>query len=278
LRYLKIRRSFKFELLAQSFIHTPLAGWNHLVAKGRSGMAQSAWNTVLVTLVAVLGSSLVSLSTRFAIHQEITLLEWVLTMGVPVLIACPLSFWFFHSARRLERANKELERRANQDQMTGLWNRASFFRRLGQIEQAALSYGLLVIDVDHFKLINDTFGHAEGDRALIAVAGALTAATRRTDFVARVGGEEFAVIVIGSNHVESSLVADRIRSGVETLCWTTLDARNVSLTVSIGGTISREGAAAQDLLRQADERLYDAKKSGRNRVVWGPVAAEPAFS
>ena len=232
-------------------------------------MAQTAWNSFLVTVLAILGTGAVTLLTSLFFNQEISPQDGIVSFIMPALIACPLSVGFFHQSGKLQQQNRELALKASQDQMTGLWNRATFFEHLSRMERTGTSYAVLVIDVDHFKYINDRYGHAEGDRALVTIASALKTATRKTDVVARVGGEEFAVILIGATDNEALIVADRIRSGVEAENLVTIAGLHVPLTVSIGGTLCERGNSSQDVMRVADERLYDAKRTGRNRVVFG---------
>jgi diguanylate cyclase (GGDEF)-like protein len=165
-----------------------------------------------------------------------------------------------------ERLIAELERLAVRDELTALYNYRHFQGQLRAEVDRALRYhrslSLVVIDVDHFKLINDTLGHAEGDRALVGIAQTITAKIRATDTAFRYGGEEFSVLLPETPGDQAQAVAERIRQGIE-------EAELVagrSVTVSAGVAELRPTEDADGLLRRADSALYSAKRSGRNRV------------
>jgi diguanylate cyclase (GGDEF)-like protein len=123
---------------------------------------------------------------------------------------------------------------------------------------------VLMVDIDHFKRINDTLGHAEGDVALRAVADVLRGRVRVFDSVARIGGEEFVIAMPGTRPEEAMAAAERVRQAVAAA---TIGPQGLSVTVSIGVGFATPGTAPDDLLKQADMALYEAKRAGRNRVV-----------
>jgi two-component system cell cycle response regulator len=126
---------------------------------------------------------------------------------------------------------------------------------------------VLMVDVDHFKSVNDRFGHASGDRALRLIADTLRINTRVFDSVARYGGEEFVVVMPGTGPEEASLAAERLRSAVAEIDFTALDHQRIPLTVSIGVACTPNASGSPEVLLQAaDAALYDAKRNGRNRV------------
>ncbi|MBC8130856.1 MAG: GGDEF domain-containing protein [Rhizobiaceae bacterium] len=169
----------------------------------------------------------------------------------------------------LRRRSKEMERAALTDPMTGLFNRRYFDEALGQFltefGRRGRPVGLLILDLDHFKRINDTYGHDVGDDVLKAVAGCLTAFTRLHDVVSRLGGEEFAVVVPDMAADDLTAFADRLRLAVERLA---IDVGNVRvrITVSIGLALAEPGEATASLYKRADVALYLAKEAGRNRI------------
>jgi diguanylate cyclase (GGDEF)-like protein len=156
---------------------------------------------------------------------------------------------------------------ARSDGLTGLANRRRFDDDMNRVVPGWLAGGLPVacamIDIDHFKSINDRFGHPVGDEVLRRVAGLLESAVRMDDVVYRYGGEEFSVLLPGASRKEAGAVAERIRSTIESTPFPDLGE---SITVSVGVT-SAAGVDSADLVDRADEALYDAKRSGRNRVV-----------
>lgn len=168
-----------------------------------------------------------------------------------------------------------LEHMALSDPLTGLDNRRAFDRRLdekvAQAERYACSFAGLILDIDHFKPINDTYGHPFGDRALVAVAKALTQVLRTGDVIARIGGEEFALLLDETQHDAVARTAERLRQAI-TAAGATLNTDTLTLTASLGVAYRRPGETGESLLARADAALYHAKRSGRNRVVF---AADP---
>jgi diguanylate cyclase (GGDEF)-like protein len=176
----------------------------------------------------------------------------------------------------LNRMADELKARARTDDLTGLPNFRAFRERIdGEIERAdryPARFGVLVLDLDHFKKYNDTYGHLAGNDALKRVAAAIRETVRAVDFPARYGGEEFAVIVPQIESAALVAIAERIRLAIESI---PAPADGSAVTVSIGAAIfPDDGSDTDALFHTADERLYEAKKQGRNRVV-GATAAGP---
>lgn len=159
---------------------------------------------------------------------------------------------------------------AETDVLSGVLNRAGFFaavERLSTRLRPGESAGaLLYIDADHFKAINDRYGHQAGDRALSIVGAALSGRTRSTDICGRLGGEEFAVLLRGANLEHAHTIAERIRTGVKE-DGAALALPGLCLTVSIGLALHQPGEALDECIRAADQRLYEAKAAGRNRIV-----------
>ena len=178
-------------------------------------------------------------------------------------------------ADELENANAQLETRSNTDPLTGLYNRRFLEDRLAALwEKSALiaaPIAALMIDVDHFKSINDQFGHLEGDRCLVAVAQEIARNLRhQQDFVARCGGEEF-VVVMAADEAEARVLAERIRSRTSQLAVPGWDpSQPLFVTVSIGVAVmhpAMSDATPIALIAAADTALLTAKRTGRNRVV-----------
>jgi len=157
------------------------------------------------------------------------------------------------------------------DTLTGLYNRRYFEERLGLDAQKSFYGGtplsLVMADIDHFKKVNDTLGHTEGDRVLFEIANLLKASVRKKDTVARYGGEEFILILPEAGLGEASMIAERIRKLVEGTPFEIANAR-INLTVSMGisNFPSNRAKSKEELVKMADEALYDAKRGGRNKV------------
>jgi two-component system cell cycle response regulator len=155
------------------------------------------------------------------------------------------------------------------DPLTGLYNQRYLRRHLSGLMESGQGRHLavLMVDVDHFKSVNDRFGHASGDRALRLIADSLRGNTRVFDSVARYGGEEFVVVMPGTNSNEAAAAGERLRSAVEAIAFVTVDNIRIPLTVSVGVACAPSAKGSPDiLLHAADAALYDAKRNGRNRV------------
>ncbi|WP_108127497.1 diguanylate cyclase [Saccharospirillum mangrovi] len=173
---------------------------------------------------------------------------------------------------QLIETKRQLEELVSHDDLTGLFNRRYFLeelnRTLTQTDPQFSDSSLLMIDLDYFKSINDNYGHASGDWVLQEFSHMLPELLRPYDQAARIGGEEFAVFLPGTQSVEGQRIAERIRKAVAEHNWPDIDD-DFQLTLSIGGITCRPGVVAPDeLLARADKALYQAKSSGRNRVVW----------
>ncbi|MDD5593979.1 MAG: GGDEF domain-containing protein [Candidatus Margulisbacteria bacterium] len=190
--------------------------------------------------------------------------------------------------RRLEEENKELKDQAIHDPLTGLLNKRAFGEMFERVLAEALRYrhplAVVMADIDHFKIVNDTYGHQAGDKVLKEVAGILGKALRKNDIVARYGGEEFILVLnlTPSNELEKTtydkaresarIPLERIRQMVEAAVIQDEKKRDVKVTISLGYAILYPSDRKSELSRQmligaADEALYEAKHAGRNRVV-----------
>jgi len=176
-----------------------------------------------------------------------------------------------HTIRELEASRRLLAEQATTDPMTHLKNRRAFFengtKQLAMARRYGTDVSIIVADVDHFKKVNDTYGHQAGDEALIAVSRVLVGLTRTEDTVARIGGEEFAVLLPDTNRLGAAVLAERMRNAVERERFVFGD-KVVPLTISIGvASFAVELVDSVDqLLSIADQRLYLAKRNGRNRI------------
>ncbi|MDH4043310.1 MAG: diguanylate cyclase [Gemmatimonadota bacterium] len=176
-------------------------------------------------------------------------------------------------ASMLEQANRKLTELATTDSLTSLWNRRAFLEqldiRLEQSVRSARPMSVLILDVDHFKPYNDQYGHLAGDEVLRAAARLLRRRARRSDFLGRIGGEEFGVILDEADRVGAVRVAEHLRQAVEVAQWP-----RRSITVSIGAATVQfpnavprpESPPRSQLLSLADQALYYSKEHGRNRV------------
>ena len=170
----------------------------------------------------------------------------------------------------LEEAKTELEHLAYTDSLTSVANRLAFFKQAErEIKRARrLSYdiGIMMLDLDYFKKINDTYGHEAGDEVLIKAAEALKNCLRENDCIGRIGGEEFAIIVSGAEKSGMHNLASRLRKSIQTLKFSFL-GNEQNITISIGYTVVNVGESFKVSLKRADKHLYSAKENGRNCFV-----------
>jgi len=169
---------------------------------------------------------------------------------------------------------EDLRKSSLTDALTGLHNRRYLNERLEEECAKSDRYGhelcFMMVDLDHFKGVNDRFGHPVGDRALIQLAKILSAAVRSTDMVARFGGEEFCIVLTGTPEEMAFETADRIRKMVEDEVFLPeADDRDVTMSAGVA-SYRKVGGGMENLLKVADDALYEAKLSGRNKVILKP--------
>jgi len=188
-------------------------------------------------------------------------------------------------SRELSFVNEKLQRISSVDSLTGLANRHSYESESRRLWREAVSAGTslsaIVIDIDHFKMVNDTRGHLYGDRMLVRVASLVTQGLRgKDDFAARFGGEEFVVLLPSATQEGAMIVAERIRKLVEVAGSPPLQELGVhpptsSVSCGVASCWPNETTNREDLVEAADKALYEAKRSGRNRVCWGELVVSP---
>lgn len=165
---------------------------------------------------------------------------------------------------------RQAQHAALQDKLTGLSNRAAFDQSLNrevdlaQRQHAALS--LVVLDIDHFKIVNDSYGHSAGDLALKTLADTVLATLRRSDIAFRYGGEEFALLLSNTGKQAAQRVAERVRQAIGQMTCSD-GQRNFGFTVSLGVTELAQGETVTAFFDRADQALYQAKESGRNQTI-----------
>jgi diguanylate cyclase (GGDEF)-like protein len=177
----------------------------------------------------------------------------------------------------------KLEELSTQDELTQLPNRRSFKERLAREMADARRYGhplsVMVIDVDHFKKLNDREGHGAGDEALVEVSRVLKSSLREVDMVARYGGEEFVVVLSRTNESDAMKVGEKLREAVASIGLASAAGQPLGhLSVSIGVAQLEGSEDAMSMVQRADRAVYAAKKEGRNRVSLPPTPSNPPFA
>ena len=209
------------------------------------------------------GSNIEQLSSAFQ-SSPVNLL--FISMGTMVIPVFAMGIIMIVHNRMMEQAMAA----ANRDFLTGAWSRRAFFelaeRELVRVRRTGRALSLLLFDVDHFKQINDTHGHAVGDRVLQEIVQRVEKEIRGMDCIARIGGEEFAVLLPETNAAAAMVIAERLRLTLAAVP-DTAQIRLVPCTVSIGMAVRTEQESVADLMRRADTALYQAKAGGRNCIV-----------
>lgn len=238
--------------------------------------------TTLATATCVLVSVAASHAIMSAVAGGLSAGGLAAATLMPLLIGGPMSFWHLVRVAQLRHANEKLQVLASTDWLTGCLNRRAFTQAVAarNVAEPGGTSGrgaLLVIDADHFKVINDVFGHDRGDEALQLMAAVIRSKVREGDLVCRMGGEEFGAFLPGADHDTANLVAERIRRGIARLAFAPADTAH-QLSVSIGAAVFDGDIEFSALFRVADQRLYLAKQSGRNRCEVGvaPARSKPA--
>ncbi|GAA4224558.1 diguanylate cyclase (GGDEF)-like protein [Sagittula marina] len=185
--------------------------------------------------------------------------------GLTVLFAGSL----IRQAQSSARTAEELRRRVFRDRLTDVSTRDFLFERLSRCPR--VSGIVLMVDIDHFKRMNDTHGHMAGDQVIRTVANALRVQCRTEDIVCRFGGEEFLIFLPGSDEAHGKDVAERLRASVKD-AYTDFDGQKLRVTISVGAAMKAQEETIDMAIRAADDALYQAKRCGRDRVAlsWEP--------
>ena len=202
---------------------------------------------------------------------EVPFAWWIVGGLLPLVISIPVTFLLARQAESIRRLNTQLmlaydavKHAAETDHLTGIANRAAFDARVMALRQLGAGW-FLVVDIDHFKAVNDHNGHAVGDAALVAVAQTLCMMVAPGDIVGRIGGEEFALFLPNADANTAVATAEAIRRAVAGLAIKGGDGLPLRLTVSIG-IKSGAGLSVSESLSRADQAMYRAKQGGRNQV------------
>ncbi|WP_092011353.1 GGDEF domain-containing protein [Marinobacter daqiaonensis] len=235
---------------------------SHLLLGRRAGMVLSLFFIAVATLIFL-----------YRFQGDPGAMDPRSIANMVVLTACITVFSHVYEVSR-ERSETQLLRMAQTDFLTGLPNRSRikvfFEREKSRATREKQPLSLLIIDLDHFKQVNDRFGHEAGDRALVFFADLLQRRLRSTDLAGRLGGEEFGVILVNTATTAAAEVADDLRKALKST-GISHDDQTIHLTMSAGvAELGVDGDSLQALLAVADQRLYQAKNEGRDRIIPPP--------
>jgi diguanylate cyclase (GGDEF)-like protein len=239
----------------------------------RKGKLKLASWTIFGTLGCVAISVTYNATAFWSLGHQAWIQGIISAIVLPVILAGPLFFYLTLKLRETVVLNHRLRELASVDGLTACLNRTAFTHRVeswlgnpawdGIATQAAM----LLIDVDHFKQVNDEFGHIIGDETLQLIANLIRQNIRDSDIAGRMGGEEFAAFLPGASPEQARFVAERIRLAVHNAVVTPVFGSRMALSVSIGLVSVKPGTQFSEIYKSADQMLYSAKNSGRNRVV-----------
>jgi len=239
------------------------------------------WGSVVLTaLLASLLSVILVLSIMLPLgipHLEFGIL---VAMFCTMVVTPIISYSYMQLLVQLDKAEQRLRVFATEDDLTGAYNRRHFIELSRQELIRAKRYNypisVLLFDIDHFKKINDGYGHHAGDKVLRKLGKICLSFVRENDFIGRLGGEEFAVFLPHTGGENAVHAAKRLLKALDTEIE--VDGHQISISVSIGvaasGVVEEEDMALEELLRKADSALYHAKRSGRNQISVGPEPSE----
>ncbi len=239
---------------------------------------------VIITLIAAAASIAVTTATVFLLNRygfDIRMhIAIAFAAGVPLVVAPPIIWILVGLTLRIYRIEEEMRKLASYDSLTGLLSRHAFFEAAGSHVSLARRehnvFSVMLIDLDHFKAINDQYGHPAGDAVLRLFADVVNSVTRRSDIVGRLGGEEFALLLPSTDAAEAMEFSERLHAAIEKAVLKH-DHALIHYTASIGLASSRSDADddIDELLARADLALYQAKRNGRNQTALFNPAGEP---
>lgn len=241
--------------------------------------AAAFWRATRHVLVAIVASVIFSALLLEVFSQGLSNIGLVVAIMAPIILGGPLVFYLSLKQQELQLAYERLETAAARDSLTNCLNHGAFVAAVNasMAENSSQICALLVVDADHFKSINDRFGHSWGDTALKLLVDAIRASTDDLDIIGRLGGEEFGVFLTNSDIYRVRKTAEAIRAAVRNIEFD-IGSEKCSLSVSIGGAVSQGSLKFGELFRHADQRLYKVKESGRNNFDIVLLPPRPANS
>ena len=232
-------------------------------------------SSILVTLVCIFYSIVITTSILFALGRKFnsvnTHIGLLIAIIAPLVVAPIISWFMIGLILEIHKLEEEMRLLATHDSLTGVLSRRAFFEQTNYIcrfaERQGMKFSILLIDLDHFKKINDKFGHAAGDRVLKSFGKILKQISRESDLAGRIGGEEFAFFLPATDTKSADVLANRLHAAIRenTIEW---NGEAIRYTTSIGlAFFPHTVNNIENALNSADKALYSAKKRGRNQTV-----------
>ncbi|WP_449394304.1 GGDEF domain-containing protein [Devosia riboflavina] len=236
-----------------------------------TALPKQAWlwifrKTLMMMGISVVVSVVATILLMASFSRGVDMAGLAVAIVMPIILGGPMIFTFSIGTERMRHANMQLALLATLDGLTGVLNRRAFAATVEKLCSTPHRRGvLLVIDADHFKSVNDRFGHDQGDEALRNIAQALSAGVSKSSLVGRLGGEEFGIYLPDMDLAGAENVADEVRRSIAAIHFLP-EGISCPLSVSIGGASHEKPVAFRAIYREADQRLYSAKQRGRDCV------------
>lgn len=224
----------------------------------------------IVGLISIFSSVLFTMLFVSWIHPEENPFDYIIpAILVPLFVAPPIGYYLFNLVHKLETAKRQLEHLSQHDSLTNLYNRGHFWKlskeRLATAQSDGTILAVILLDIDDFKLINDTYGHPVGDQVLKHIARTIETCVRQGDILGRYGGEEFALVLNDCDY-------ESARARAESICETVResnfmnDGKVLPISASVGVSTTEEHDSFEVLINLADEAMYRAKYQGKDQV------------
>ncbi len=223
-----------------------------------------------ITVIAVVLSQLITHFIYKYSNGIMPLSGRIASLASPLIIAPLLSWWFIGLLLRINSIEQEMRNLATYDVLTGVYNRSTFFNiantLLNLMKREKLDLTILFIDIDHFKNINDSYGHDIGDAVLKEFGSYLIKKIRNSDVVGRIGGEEFLIVLPKTNSTNGQKIAETIRQGLidNEMAYTGNSSIRITISIGISSFNAMNESNIDQLVKNADSALYEAKRNGRN--------------
>ncbi len=226
------------------------------------------WQTIIMSGVACFLSVYLSFFIRQLFDMSFVVSDIILAFVIPAIISPIIIYVILEQAYELYHSKKKIEELVHKDALTEIYNKRYFETFAEDIFLSRRKCSIILIDIDDFKNINDQYGHLAGDLVMKETAGIIKSQLRETDIVARIGGDEFAIICLDAEAEYGKEIAERIRKKVEQTELSYL-SNNICLTISVG-CVSNENdeISLNEFIQNADAALYTSKENGKNKVTF----------
>lgn len=224
------------------------------------------FNTIILSSISCVLSVYICFFIHFLFSLPIHIFSIIISFIIPAIISPIISYIILDQTYQLYHAKKQVEELVNKDALTQIYNKRYFETFAEDVFLSGRKCSVILIDIDDFKCINDEYGHLAGDFVMKETADIIKSQLRDTDIVARIGGDEFAVICLNADGEYGKEIAERIRKKIESTIFS-YASHDIGLTISVGCVSNQDTQFTLDeFIRNADDALYTSKENGKNKV------------